>query len=53
MDVRKAMRKSILVRMFAEHMVDNNILEEEIFSQLPIYVQEMSQARIKLEKSGN
>lgn len=49
-DARKAMRKVILVRLIAEDMIDNEIFEEEILNQLPVDVQEISQAQIEPEK---
>lgn len=43
------MRTASLVRVIAEHMVDNDISEEEILNQLSVDVQEMSQSQIELE----
>lgn len=49
--VRKAMRKAILMRIRAVHIVNNDIFEEEILNQLSIDVREMSQAQIELVKT--
>lgn len=44
------MRKLSLVRTIVEHIVDNDISEEDVLSQLPIDKQEMYQPQIELEK---
>lgn len=33
-DVRRAMRKANIIKIIAEHMVDNDIFEEDILAQL-------------------
>lgn len=51
LDVRKLMIKASLVKVIAEHMVNNDIFEDEILNQLLVDVQEMSQAQFELEKA--
>lgn len=46
--IRKAMRKASLVRVIVEHMVDDDISEEEILNQLPADVREMTLAEMEL-----
>lgn len=45
------MRKLSLVRIIAEHIVDNDISEEGMLSQLPVDIQEMYQIQIELKKA--
>ena len=45
------MRKNILIRTLAEHMVDEDIFEVEILEDLPIELPNMTPEQIELEKS--
>ena len=47
------MRKNILIRTIAEHMVDEDIFEAEVLEYLPIEPTNMTPEQIKLEKKLN
>lgn len=48
--VRRAMRKTNIIKIIAEHIVDNDILEEDILDQLQ-ETQELMSTQIELEKA--
>jgi len=51
LEVARSMRKANLIRLIAEHMVDNDVLPEEVMDKLPPPPLEMSQAQLELEKT--
>ena len=53
LEVRRSMRKNILIRTIAEHMVDEVIFEAEILEDLPIELTTMTPQQIVLKKKSN
>ena len=51
LETKKSHRKATLVRIVAEHMVDNDIFHQEILDQLPVDAREMSPNQLELEKT--
>ena len=51
LEVWRSMRKNILIRTIAEHMVDEDIFEAEILEDLPIQSMTMTPEQTELEKS--
>ena len=51
LEVARSMRKTNLVKLIAEHMVDIDVLSEEVLDHLPSLPLEMSQAQLELEKT--
>lgn len=49
--ITRSMRKTQLVRIVAEHMVDNDVFDVEELCQLSIDTSELSQAHLELEKA--
>lgn len=51
LEVRGAMRKSQLMRIIAEHMVDNDRFDEEVLEDLPAEKTTMTPDQVELEKA--
>lgn len=47
------MRKAELIRIISEHMVDDDILVEDVLLQFPADMVELSQTQLELEKAKN
>ena len=50
LEVRRSMRKNILIKIIEHHMVDEDIFEAEILEDLPIEPTNMTPEQIELEK---
>lgn len=51
LEVRKSTRKASIVRVIAEHLVDNDVFEEETLSQLQVDIQDLTPNQLELEKA--
>ena len=50
LDVRRSMRKTQLIKVVAEDMVDNDIFDKSVLDDLASDLPEISKAQIELEK---
>lgn len=51
LEIKKSYRKTQLAKIIAEHMVDNDVFDDEVLSQFPVETPELSQSQVEIEKA--